>query len=505
MPASLRILTVTAAAAALLALPLAAAAPAASAAPAAPAAPAASAAPAAPASRPGLTAKPITLANKVQLDGYDAATDASGKSYIGWISSSVTGSPTRSVHLCTLPPGATRCSGGIQTESTGQSSAVDLRVLVTPAGKVTLVWFHDTTASENGPNGSEIAIATSQSGGPLSAPQDVATAPSFGSMLDATLGPNGSIWTVAQPADGDALQIRPGLTNPAVKITAPYVAGTARLRFSGSTGVLVIQKDGAISLPVSYASERGGSWSGFRKLAHTWTAAANLGLADTRSGIRVLASVSNADYYPVVSRWTGSSFTRPTLTGDRDNCAPESHDPVADASGRMADVSLECQEVAVANLTDTLHAAIVRFHVSGTFAQGNPQLTTTPRGRAWVVWSTDVGVEGARLQAAPVLLPGRSIIATRAAGGNRVTLHGPASCLPPVDVAVSVKGSPAAGWQVTGRTLLLGSRTLHSATLRGGSLTAGRSYTLKGRVTFASGGSRRTVTAKLKFRSCPTS
>jgi hypothetical protein len=51
--------------------------------------------------------------------------------------------------------------------------------------------------------------------------------------------------------------------------------------------------------------------------------------------------------------------------------------------------------------------------------------------------------------------------------------------------------------------LRLGGTTLHSGTLRGGSLTPGKSYTLTGKVTFAGGGSRRTVTATLKFRACP--
>jgi hypothetical protein len=50
---------------------------------------------------------------------------------------------------------------------------------------------------------------------------------------------------------------------------------------------------------------------------------------------------------------------------------------------------------------------------------------------------------------------------------------------------------------------VLGSIVLRTATLRGGTLTADKTYTLSGTVRFASGNSGATVTAKLKFRSCP--
>jgi hypothetical protein len=498
VPASLRFLAATLATSAAIVLPMAGQATAATAAPLRPMAPAS------PAAVAGLTGRPIVLQNNAEFSGYDMGVDAAGTAFVGWIGDSGSG---RKVHLCTLPPGATSCRGGIQTISPpgplGPSSAASLRVLVTPGGQVTLVFFHDTVASENGPNGSEITIATSRAGGPLSAAHDVATGPSFGTMLDAELGPNGSIWVVSEPSSGSILQLRPGLTSPAVTLHTPYGVQVAKLAFTGSTAVLAIQKDGAITVPVSFASERGGHWSGFRALARTWTSDANLGLVKTSAGIRLLASVSNADYFPVVSQWTGTGFTRPTQTGDHNNCSPSSHDPVADASGRMADVSEECTDVAIANLTDTLHAAVVRFNTHGTFAGGIPQLVTTPRGRGWVAWSIESTISN-KLLVAPLLLPGRVVIRTARAGQDRVTLHGPASCLPPVNVGIGVSGSPARGGRVIRKVLRLNGRALGSTTLRGGTLVAGRRYTLTGSVTF-SGGSRRTVTAQLTFRSCPGS
>lgn len=107
-----------------------------------------------PAVQPGRTASPIVLDSNVQLSGYDVASGPSGNSYIGWISSK---NNARKVHLCTLPPGARRCKGGIQTiNSLGASSAAGLKVLVSTHDEVTLVWFHDTTASTMGPQGGEL-------------------------------------------------------------------------------------------------------------------------------------------------------------------------------------------------------------------------------------------------------------------------------------------------------------------------------------------------------------
>jgi hypothetical protein len=423
----------------------------------------------------------------------DVATDKAGTAFVGWISDDGSG---REVHLCTIPAGQVACSGGVQVISAlDSSSAEGLRVLATAAGDVTLVWFHDTTNSVNGPQGAEIATATSVNGGPLNAATDVASAPSFGSLADVELGPGGAIWTVALTSDEKTLQIRPGITSGYVSKAAPYAVSTAKLAFSGSTGIVAIQQGSYVTHPVRYAYEKTGSWSGFKTLAKTWTAGANLGLTGTTSGARLIASVNNADYYPVVSRWTGTSFSKPAITGDTNNCSAFSHDPTSDASGRMADVSEECERVAVANLPDTRHAAIVRFGAGGTFAAGIPQIATTPRGRAWVVWSVLSGVKD-KLLLAPVLLPGRDVSVHKSAGGDKVTVTGPQSCLPAVSIAVRVSGS---GARVVSKSLRLAGKKI-GATLNGAALTAGHTYKLTGKVTFSGG---RTLTKSLTFRSCP--
>ena len=316
VPVSFRMLAATAVAAAAMTVPFSGAV-------------ATAAAHAGAAPRPGLTAAPVTLASDTTLaGGYDAATTAAGATYIAWIGDTGTG---RIVHLCVLRAGATACSGGVQsTPSLGASSAAAMHVILTPGGKVTLVWSHDTVKSGSGPENSKIATAAVQNG-VLSTAHDQEPAPSFGTLMDAAPGPSGSIWTVSQPPGAESLQVTPGFGGKQVNLATPYMPGSAQLAFSGSTAVLAIQQAGAITQPISYASEQGGKWTALKQLANTWTGPANLGLAQTTSGVRALASVDNSDYSPVVSRWTGSSFSPPELTGDKGSCAPSSHDPVADA------------------------------------------------------------------------------------------------------------------------------------------------------------------------------
>ena len=406
--------------------------------------------------------------------------------------------------LCTLLPGSRSCKGGIQTiDAIGDSSAHDLHVFTTPGGKVTLVWAHDTDASESGPQGSEIATATSQAGGKLSPGTDQATSPSFGTMLDAGMAPNGQIWVLSEKSVAGGLQVRPGLNNPFVNLKTPYGVGAARVAFNHGTPVIVIQKAGAISAPVAYTSVRNGKFAAFGFVKHTWTAASNIGLVGTSSGVRLDTSVANATYRPEVWNWTGNGFGSPTQTGVvHDNCTPSGHDLVTDASGRVADITNECGFVVVANAPGTRKAATFSFPEHGTAAGGDYQITTTRRGTGWAIWGIE-STHGDKISATPIVLPGEEVTATKTVKGNRVTVTGPASCLPPVNINVGVKGSPAKNWHVTASTLRLGHKVLHSTTLNGASLKPGATYTLSGTVKFTNGGSHSTVTAQLKFRSCP--
>jgi len=468
-------------------------------------APAGQAAVTAAAAKAGLTGSPITMVNNSEFSGYDMATGPNGTAYLGWIGDTGAG---RRVSLCTLPRGATRCAGGVQTiaattDPTFSSTAAGLQVLVSKSNLVTLVWMHSTVASENGPEGDEIAIATSQGGGKLSAEKDVSPGPSFGYFLDATLAPNGSIWTATNPTTGtgNKLQITRGLGSAYKTITAPYWPSTAEIAFDGGNAVIAIQKDGAITQPIAFARQSGGGWTAFKSIARTWNVA-GFGLAETTTGIRLIATENNADYHPVVSRLTNAGWSTPTLTGDLNNCSPDSYDVVADASGRLAVASPECDDsIAVENLANTRRAAIVRFAVTGTMAGGQPQLTTAPSGRGWVAWSVE-STDGDKLLVAPLLLPGLDVSTTSSVKGGRAVVTGPASCLPPVDVAVGVVGHPASGWRVASKSLKLGGAAV-GAVLHGAGLTPGRFYTLTGTVTFARGSARSTGRTSVGFRTCP--
>ena len=457
------------------------------------------------AAKPGLTSSPITVTNNAEFSGYDLATGPNGTAYLGWIGDTGAG---REVNLCTLPRGATRCAGGVQTiaaapDPTFSSTAAGLRVLVSKSNLVTLVWMHSTVASENGPEGDEIAIATSQAGGTLSADQDVSPGPSFGYFLDATLAPNGSIWAVTNPASGNthSVQITKGLGSRYQSVATPFWPGEALLAFNGASAVLATDKDGTITAPVYFDRQSGSGWTAFKPIARTWDVA-GFGLATTTSGVRLIASENNAGYHPVVTRLTNAGWSTPALTGDLSNCFPAGHDVVADASGRLADASEVCADaVAVENLADTRHAAIVRFGVPGTFAGGQPQLTTSPSGRGWVAWSVE-SARGDKLLVAPVLLPGAQLSNSSGGAHGRIVVTGPASCLPPVAQPVSVVGKPASGWRVASKSLKLGGSAV-GAVLHGASLTPGRGYTLTGTVTFTRGSARTAYRDLLGFRSCP--
>jgi hypothetical protein len=458
----------------------------------------------APSVKAGLTGPAITLANNAEFSGYDMATGPNGTAYVGWIGNT---GPGRFVHLCALPRGARGCAGGIRTigsaaDGIGTSTAAGLRVLVSKSNLVTLVWMYSTVASENGPEGDVIATATSQGGGPLSAAKVSSAGPSFGTFMDAVLAPNGKIWTVAEPGGATPpVQVTRGLGSAPQTVKTPYPAGQALLAFSGSSAVLAIDKAGAISQPVSYARQSGGGWTGFKAIAKTWNLA-GFGMAGTTSGVRVIASENNAGYHPVVSALTSAGFSKPVLIGDTNNCPQSNHDTVADASGRLTDVTHECQAITVANLANTRHAAIFRFSIpeSQTFAGGDPQLTTAPSGRGWVAWSVE-SKSGNKLLVAPILLAGLDITVTSSGKAGKVSVTGPTSCLPPVNVAVGVSAKAASGWKVLAKSLKLGGGAVGSV-LKGAGLTPGKRYTLTAAATFGRGSARATGHASVTFRTC---
>jgi hypothetical protein len=460
--------------------------------------------------KPGRIGATITLAHNVSFDGdsrsYQMATDKSGDTYIAWISSNDNDSGgARAVHLCVIPKGARACAGTVKTlDPTGDSTASGLQLIVTPAGKVTIVWIANAEGV-----GAQIYYATATKTGPLSAQVTVATPlPVNSALYDAVPAPNGSIWLLAAPSDS-ALQVRKGLTGAPISVSLPHSwefgAGTSSLVFSGSTPIIVAAKFGGGPLdPNAYSYEKGSSWTVFKDIPNS-AAYSPVGLVHTTSGIRLITGDAKDFYYTAISKWKGHSFTTAAKLGG--SLDLDSHDVSTDPSGRVVDVGLNDEKVTVLNLADTIHPAAFSFGLgSETSAGSSPAVTTSARGRGWVAWSYQGGnsTKGDTLVAAPIVLAGLHTSKTAHGAPGSVKVVGPASCLPPVSISVSVTGHPKKGWKVTKRVLTLGSKKVGSS-LKGGSLTAGKTYSLKGTVTFGKGGSHKTVKAKLTFKSCPNS
>ncbi len=450
----------------------------------------------------GFVGSAITLATGQNFPAhpYDVAANPAGTAYIGWISS--TASVTdRKVHLCKLPTAATSCVGGVQTiDSLGISSAAGLRVLVDGADTVHLVWFHDTAQSINGPNGAAIAEATAPHGQNLTAAHDIITdAPSFGSLIDAGLGPGG-IWTVAYAGVPDQqVQVWHGNVGPE-PVATPFGVGYAQLAFSGSTPVLAIEKYGAITTPPYYATRSSsGTWSGFRAVASTWAAGSNAALASTRHGLRIVTGVNSASYRPAIAAWTGTGFGARTLTPDTNGCGVKTHDGWADPSGRLLDVSWECSQVTVTNYPDALHAAILRFNGGGTPGHA-PEIASGTRGIATVAWSLS-GTGGQALRAARVRLPDSTLTVAHATRAGRVTVTGPRTCLPPANVTIGWTHKRRHHWKFKSGSLRLNGNRV-SSPLDGAALAAGQTYALVGKAKFLKGGRHKVVKATLTFTTC---
>jgi hypothetical protein len=283
-------------------------------------------------------------------------------------------------------------------------------------------------------------------------------------------------------------------------VPTPFAIGYAQLAFVGDEAVLVVEQYGSISTPPYFATRSSsGTWSSFQPVAGTWAVGTNAALATTGSGLRLVTATGNASYRAVVAKWTGSGFGKPQLTSDKNSCTPNTHDGWADASGRLLDVSWECESVAVANYADALHAAVFRLKTNGTPTY-QAQIASGTRGIATVVYTVQ-SATGSDLRVAHVLLPDSTRSVAKKGAGGRVTVTGPRSCLPPVNVHVGWSHKAAKGWTFKSGALRLGGKAV-SSTLDGATLAPGKSYALAGTATFSKAGKSSTVEAKLAFKTC---
>lgn len=454
----------------------------------------------------GLAGSPITLASNSQVSGYDIAMDANGTAYVGWIASS--GGGARTVYSCVLPQGATACLNGVQsTASLGAASAAGLQVVapVNTTGTL-MVWFHDTADSVIEPFGGRVAYATVGSNGALSAANDTPVlAPSNGALLAAERAADGNIWTVQQEAspDGDALRVVTALDGAVHTLDPPWLVGKARLTFAGGKAVIVASKLGGFGEALRVVRQTDTGWSSFNAVSGTWSTGGTFDVA-TQGGARLVAPVNNATYYPRIANWSGTQFGSFARTGSKNSCPRYSHDLFPDPSGRLADVTFECNQIAIANHPKARTAAFVRIGAGGTptdTAHG-PQIATYARGLGWVAWARVDG-DNERLLVAPIRLPAQKTSKTVSSIAGKVTVTGPVSCLPAVQTTIGVSAKGLNGWSVVSKTLKLDG-SVHGTGLNGAGLSPGSSHTVAGTVKFKKGGQTKTVTAQLGFTSCPS-
>ena len=430
---------------------------------------------------------------------YDIDATPDGTAAIGWVSARPNQSG-RAVHLCWLELTASSCTGGIQTiDSLSLSGSGDPQVVITSDNVVHVIWWHDSS-----PTSAAIAEATAPGGQNLSAGHDVATlSTSVGDLLAAKRGPGDSIWLVTYDAvPAQHVEVRTGLSAVPESVPTPWPIGYAQIAFVGGQAVLTIEKYGTIGIEPYYATRSSsGTWSSFQPVPHTWAVGTNVALATTGHGLRLVTAIGDASYKPVVSKWNGSAFGKPRRTADSNSCTPNTHDGWSDPSSRLLDVSWECEEVAVANYPDALHAAIFRLKATSTPTY-QAQIASGTRGIATVAY-TQQSATANDLQVAHVLLPDSTHSVSKHGAGGRVTVTGPRSCLPPVNVHVGWARKAARGWTFRSGSLRLGGKAV-SNPLDGATLAAGKSYTLTGTATFSKAGKSSTVTAKLVFKTCAT-
>ena len=96
-------------------------------------------------------------------------------------------------------------------------------MLVHTSGRVALVWFYEDVS------GGHIGSASTTSTGKLQSAIDVGSAPKDGQLLDAEIAPDGSVWTVAGPSDGNGMQVSTGGGTTATNVSTPYPVGFAEL------------------------------------------------------------------------------------------------------------------------------------------------------------------------------------------------------------------------------------------------------------------------------------
>jgi hypothetical protein len=450
----------------------------------------------------GTVGHPITIRSGVSLDGYDAATTKDGTTYVGWIGDDSSTPSLRQLHLCVLKLSSKSCVGGVQTATAlGSSSATNLKVVVT-GGQVELVWIAQVAPDSGELSG--VFGTNVVSHGVLGTSVAVPGAPTLGSLTSAIAGKGGGV-SVAAIGNGTFDQrayyySTLGATPATFK--RPYFVGNAQLADNGKQTVLTTSQYGSLSGKVSVSSKASGGshWGAFKKISGSYTLGGAEQLRTAGRHIVMMGASEKDLYLPYSWKWNGKSFGNPRSTGDHNNLG--SIDLYSDGSGRLVSVMGEVGGLMVSNFGSGSHAARFMMKVKDTYAGGPAQISTSAGGRGFLIWSIErTGVPGQILKAQAISLPALTRTVHKSGHAGRVSLTGPATCLPATKVHVGVTGRAAKGWKVVSRTMHLGSKK-QGGSINGAKLAAHHSYALKGTVVFAKGGAHSSLTATLKFATC---
>ena len=362
---------------------------------------------AAPADAAHTKGKTFTLQSGTTLSGYDAATTKDGTTYVGWIGDKASTPGLRDLNLCVLKSSSRACVGGVQTASAlGSSSAQNVKVVVT-GGQVELVWIAQVDPSSgefSGVFGTNV-VSHSNLGTSVAVPG----APTLGSLTSAIAHPGGGVSLAAVGESGTfnhrAYYYSTVSASPKT-FTRPYMVGNAQLADNGKKTVLTTSEYGSLSGKVAVTSKRskGTGWTGFKKVAGSYTRGNIEQLTRAGKKIRMVGVNAKAIYRPASWTWKRKTFGKPKATGDHNDISTV--DAATDGSGRLVTVDSESGGLMVSNFGGGSHAARFLFKVKQTLAGGPAQISTRADRRGFLIWGIEkLGVPGQILKAQAIKLP----------------------------------------------------------------------------------------------------
>jgi hypothetical protein len=374
----------------------------------------------------GATGKTFTIQSGTTMSGYDAATKRK-TTYVAWIGDKASTPGLRTLNLCVLKTTSRSCVGGVQsTSALGDSSAADVKVVVT-GGQVELVWIAQVAPSSGEFSG--VFGTNTVSHNKLGTSVAVPGAPTLGTLTSAIAHKGGGVSLAALGASGTLdhrIYYYPTVSATPQTLQQHYFVGNAQLADNGRRTVLTTSKYGSISDKVAVASKKSGGtkWTGFKAVKGSYTLGGIERVVTAGTKIRMVGVSGRSIYDPFTWTWKRRGFGGPKSTGDHNDIS--SVDAVTDGSGRLVTADEEVNGIMVSNFGHGTKAGRFLFRVKQTYAGGPAQISTTARGRGFLVWGIEKqGVIGQVLKAQAIKLPapprrhhhhgahGRALVAAR--------------------------------------------------------------------------------------------